>query len=45
MILEGFCENGSSDHIHAPNFENRVSFFPQGTKLSAQNVFIEFWFE
>ena len=38
-ILYTFCKNGSGDHIHAPNFENRVYFFPQGTKLSAENVF------
>ena len=38
-ILYTFCKNGSSDHIHTPNFENRVYFFPQGTKLSAENVF------
>ena len=42
-VLDRFCKNGSGDHIHAPNFENRASFFPQGTKLSAQNVFIGFW--
>ena len=45
VILDGFCKNGSGDHIHGPNFENRASFFPQGTKLSVQNVFIGFWFE
>ena len=39
VILHGVCKNGSGDHIHAPNFENRVYFFPQGTKLSAENVF------
>ena len=38
-ILYRFCKNSSGDHIHAPNFENRVSFFPQGPILIAQNVF------
>ena len=38
-ILYRFCKNGSGDHMHAPNFENRVPFFPQGPKLNAQNVF------
>ena len=38
-VLDQFCKNGSGDHIHAPNFENWVYFFPQGTKLSAENVF------
>ena len=37
--LDRFCKNCSGDHIHAPNFENWVYFFPQGTKLSAENVF------
>ena len=34
-----FHKNSSGDHIHAPIFKNRVSFFPQGTKLSAEMVF------
>ena len=38
-ILHGFCKNGSGDHIHASIFKNRVSFFPLGTILPAQNVF------
>ena len=38
-ILYRFCKNGSGDHIHASIFENRVTFFPQGTKLSAEIVF------
>ena len=38
-ILHRFCKNGIADHIHAPTLKNRVNFFPQGTILSAENVF------
>ena len=37
--LDLFCKNGSSDHIHASTFVNRVSFFQQGSILSGENVF------
>ena len=38
-IWYGFCKNSSGDHIHAPNFKNRVSFFQKQTKLSTEIVF------
>jgi hypothetical protein len=38
-VLDTIYKNGSVDHIHAPTYKNRVSFFPQGPKLSAENVF------
>ena len=38
-VLGTIYKNGSGDHIHSPKFENRVSFFPQGTKLSAEMIF------
>ena len=39
MQLHTFYQDCFGDHIHASNFENRGSFFPQGTKLSAEIVF------
>ena len=33
-----FCKNVSDDHIHPSIFSNRVSFFPQESILSTDNV-------
>ena len=38
-VLDWDCKNDSGVHIHAPNFKNCVYFLPQGTSLSAENVF------
>ena len=38
-VFDRFCKNGFGDHIHAPTFENRVSFFPHGSILTTENVF------
>ena len=39
FILLVFYQNYSGDHIHAPIFSNRVSFFQQESILSADYVF------